>query len=215
MNPNGAVLNMKVLFVGNSHTYFHYVPARVSYFCAQQGKPIEAVMLTHPGMGLDWHLKQEMTYYNLTCGDYDAVVFQHVAHPFPGKDALLEAGTAIAAVTPEKAKKYLYMTWSEQKNPEGQAIMTESYEALAEKIGAVICPVGSNWWEAQKLYLDAHFYHTDGEHSSVLGASFSAAVIGRTLLGMEVDPAICYADAKVMAELPEDPAVMLGKRAES
>ena len=205
---------MKVLFIGNSHTYVHYVPARVAYFCAQQGKPIEAVMLTHPGMGLDWHLKQEMTYYNLTCGDYDAVVFQHVAHPFPGKEALLEAGTAIAAVTPEKTEKYLYMTWSEKKNPEGQAVMTESYEELAEKIGAKICPVGPNWWAAQKLHPEEEFYYTDGEHSSVLGASFSAAVIGRTLLGMEVSPELCYADAKAMESLPRDPAVLLGKKAE-
>ena len=34
-------------------------------------------MLTHPGMGLDWHLKQSQTYYNLMCGGYDAVVGAH------------------------------------------------------------------------------------------------------------------------------------------
>ena len=24
---------MKILFIGNSHTFVHYVPARVSHFC--------------------------------------------------------------------------------------------------------------------------------------------------------------------------------------
>lgn len=38
-------------------------------------------MLTHPGMGLDWHLEQSQTYYNLLYGRYDAVVLQHNAHP--------------------------------------------------------------------------------------------------------------------------------------
>lgn len=46
---------MKVLFIGNSHTFVHYVPARTAEFCKSYGQPIEPVMLTHPGMGLDWH----------------------------------------------------------------------------------------------------------------------------------------------------------------
>ena len=56
---------MKVLFIGNSHTFVHYVPARVARFCASHGKPVETTMLTHPGVGLDWHLEQSQTYYNL------------------------------------------------------------------------------------------------------------------------------------------------------
>jgi len=94
---------MKVLFIGNSHTFVHYVPARVSHFCAAQGKPIDTVMLAHPGMGLDWHLRQSQTYYNLLCGNYDAVVLQHNAHPFPGRESLLAAGEAMAAITPENS----------------------------------------------------------------------------------------------------------------
>ena len=41
---------MKVLFIGNSHTFVHYVPARTAEFCKSYGQPIEPVMLTHPGM---------------------------------------------------------------------------------------------------------------------------------------------------------------------
>lgn len=199
---------MKVLFIGNSHTFVHYVPARVSHFCAMQGNPIDAVMLTHPGMGLDWHLQQSQTYYNLLCGNYDAVVLQHNAHPFPGKDSLLKAGEAMAAITPENTKIYLYMTWSEKKNPEGQAVMTEAYEALAEKIGAKICPVGRVWWSLAAQHPEEDLYFADGEHTSVLGASLSAAVIGRTLLGMEVTPEICYADAKELEKLELDPRMI-------
>ena len=83
---------MKVLFLGNSHTFVHYVPARAARFCQDQGRPLEAVMLTHPGVGLDWHLEQSQTYFNLLCGGYDAVVLQHNAHPFPGRESLLAAG---------------------------------------------------------------------------------------------------------------------------
>ena len=38
----------------------------------------------------------------------------------------------------------------------------------------------------------------------MLGASLAGAVIGRTLLGMEVSPDLCYEDAKVLESLSLD-----------
>ena len=67
---------MKILFLGNSHTFVHYVPARFQRFCADHGEAVDVTMLTHPGVGLDWHLKQSQTYFNLLCGGYDAVVLR-------------------------------------------------------------------------------------------------------------------------------------------
>lgn len=195
---------MKALFIGNSHTFVHYVPARAKAFCESHGHSLEPVMLTHPGMGLDWHLQQSQTYFNLMCGGYDAVILQHNAHPFPGKDSLLKAGRQIAALTPAGTKIYLYMTWSEKNNPQGQATMSQAYEELAKEIRAEICPVGRIWWQVASAHPEEELYFADGEHSSVLGASLSAAVIGRTLLGMEVTLALCYADAKELERLALD-----------
>ena len=76
---------MKVLFIGNSHTFVHYVPARTAEFCKSYGQPIEPVMLTHPGMGLDWHLRQSQTYFNLLWGGYDAVIFAAQRPPLSGQ----------------------------------------------------------------------------------------------------------------------------------
>lgn len=199
---------MKVLFIGNSHTFVHYVPLRVSVFCGKHGRDIDAVMLTHPGMGLDWHLRQSQTCFNLMYGGYDAVILQHNAHPFPGRDSLLTSGKAMAKMVPEKTKIYLYMTWSEKNHPEGQDQMSEAYEALAGEIGAVVCPVGRIWWQVAKLHPQEELYFTDGEHSSVLGASLSAAVIGRTLLDMEITPKDCYRDAKELENLTQDPRMI-------
>ena len=189
---------MKILFIGNSHTFVHYVPDRVVKFCEMQGAEVEATMLTHPGMGLDYHLKQHQTIYNVMRGKYDAIVLQHNAHPFPGKEQLIASGEALAKLIPADRKIFLYMTWSEKNNRAGQEIMTASYEALAEKIGASICPVGKIWWQVADNHPEEELYYKDGEHSSVLGASLSASVIGRTLLGMEVSAEVCYNDAKIL-----------------
>ena len=199
---------MKVLFIGNSHTYVHYVPMRVSEFFKKQGEELDAVMLTYPGVGLDWHLENSQTYFNLIYGNYDAVILQHNAHPFPGKESLISAGKSMAALVPEKTKIYVYMTWSEKNNPEGQAVMSEAYELLAQEIGATVCPVGRVWQQARCEHPEEEFYFEDGEHSSVLGASFSAAVIGRTLLGMEVTADLCYKDAKDIERMTQDPRMI-------
>lgn len=200
-HPEERGINMKVLFLGNSHTFVHYVPARVSHFCESHGSPLDTTMLTHPGMGLDWHLKQSQTYYNLLYGKYDAVVLQHNAHPFPGKESLLQAGKAMAALTPQETRVFLYMTWSEKRNPQGQRAMTDAYKSLAAETGARLCPVGEIWWQVAAAHPEEELYFADGEHSSVLGASLAGAVIGRTLLGMEINPEQCYRDAKDLARL--------------
>lgn len=199
---------MKVLFIGNSHTYVHYVPMRVSEFARMHGENIEATMLTYPGVGLDWHLEQSPTYFNLIYGNYDAVILQHNAHPFPGKESLITAGKAVSKLVPENTKIYVYMTWSEKKNPEGQDIMSEAYESLAEEIGATVCPVGRIWQQIIKDHPEEELYFDDGEHSSVLGASLSAAVIGRTLLGMDITSDICFKEAKQIKTMIQDPRMI-------
>ena len=199
---------MKILFIGNSHTYVHYVPLRVTEFCKKQGEDMDTLMLTYPGVGLDWHLEQSQTYFNLIYGKFDAVVFQHNAHPFPGKESLVSSGKALAKLVPETTKIYVYMTWSEKNNPEGQAVMSEAYECLAKEIGATVCPVGNLWQQARKARPEEEFYFEDGEHSSVLGASFSAAVIGRTLLGMDLTWEACYKDAKEFEDIVQDPRMI-------
>lgn len=195
--------DMKILFIGNSHTFVHYVPLRVKRFVESHGIKCEANMLSHPGIGLDWHLKQSQTCFNLLYGNYDAVILQHNAHPFPGRDSLLESGKEIKKLIPEETKVYLYMTWSEKNNPGGQEIMSRSYEELAASIDAKLCPVGELWWKVHDIYPD-ELYLQDGEHSSVFGASLAASVIGRTLLQMESGVEQCYADAKRLENMEMD-----------
>lgn len=86
-------MNRKVLFIGNSHSYFNdmrrFLPA-----CAKKGAGVnvDAVMLTHPGMTLGWHMEQYYEVrYNLLYGHYDDCVIQQGAHPFPGYEATKEA----------------------------------------------------------------------------------------------------------------------------
>ena len=198
---------MKILFIGNSHTFVHYVPLRVRQYIEMNAESAEVTMLTHPGMGLDYHLKQSTTYMNLIYGNYDAVILQHNAHPFLGKESLIMSGKAMAEIVPETTHIYLYMTWSEKNNPEGQKIMSEAYVELADMIGATVCPVGEVWWKVKAKYPD-ELYFEDGEHSSVFGSSLSAAVIARTLLNKGTALEDVYKDAKALEKIECDPRMI-------
>ena len=105
------------------------------------------------------------------------------------------------------------MTWSEKNNPQGQEAMGDAYEELGRRIGATVCPVGRVWQQVRKDHPEEELYFTDGEHSSVLGASLAGAVIGRTLLGMDLSPILCFEDAKALETLlPGSPDAGFGCR---
>ncbi len=55
---------------------------------------------------------------------------------------------------------------------------------------------------------EEELYFADDEHSSVLGDSLAGAIIGRTLLGLELTPETCYQDANVLESVLLDPRMI-------
>ena len=52
----------KILFIGNSHTYFNDMPALVAELFEQVlGQEIHVTMLASPGVPLRWHIDQPQT----------------------------------------------------------------------------------------------------------------------------------------------------------
>ena len=66
---------------------------------------------------------------------------------------MLEAAKAINQWIQEAGSTPVaYMTWAEKTNEAGQRKMTEAYREMAEQLGAVLAPVGEEWWQ----YKQAH-----------------------------------------------------------
>ena len=61
---------MKVLFIGNSHTFFNDMPALFARFAEMTtGEKTEAVMLAYGGRDYKWHRKEYFSVrYNLLYG---------------------------------------------------------------------------------------------------------------------------------------------------
>jgi len=77
---------MKVLFVGNSHTYFNDMPYIFAYLCAAKGVCVQPTMLTRGGECLENHAKSEQVLFNIRYGEYDLCVLQEVESAFPGAE---------------------------------------------------------------------------------------------------------------------------------
>ena len=175
---------MRVLFVGNSHSYFNDMPALFARMCEElTGERPEVTLLAYSGRSLAWHREEYFALrFALLQGRYDYCVLQQQAHPFPGEPATEEALRQILPLCEKGgAKPVLYMTWPEKAKPQNAAPMIDSYEALAERLGAALAPVGELFESFRGT--DIELYWQDGEHASPYGSYLTAATLAALLCG--------------------------------
>lgn len=176
---------MRVLFIGNSHTYVNDMPQIFAEICRKSGVSTEVTMLTHGGMGWDFHKEQPEVRFNIRYGNYDAVVLQHTAHPMGDLGVMHESGARLIEWVKEaNARPVLYMTWTaERDGAAAQSGMSEPYRRLAKEYGCDIAPVGEAWWRFHAACPGETLYAEDGEHASLTGSTLAAFTVASVILG--------------------------------
>ena len=169
---------MRVLLIGNSHTYFNDMPRIFREIARGNGVETEVAMLAHGGMGFGFHAEQPEARFNILYGNYDYIVLQHVAHPFGDEEEMFRDARRLAdLIAQTSARPILYMTWPEKRNPQGLARMAEAYLRLGRELPARVAPVGLAWARYRREHPDQELYFTDGEHASPLGSRLAAYTI--------------------------------------
>ena len=181
----------RVLFIGNSYTYFWNLPQLVSAMAESQGENIYTEQSTSGGVNWKQHWegdKELKTQELIKNGDWDIVVLQnHSLSTFKNQDEFFEYGKKlISLVKSSAAQPLLYVTWSREANPLMQEGINEAYFKLAEETGSDVLAVGSAWSEAKKLKPELELYHPDGSHSSPYGSYLTAALFYKKLSGKSV-----------------------------
>ena len=171
----------KVLFVGNSYTYFWNLPQSVMTFAKGQGINIEARQSTSGGTNLGQHWRGEKklkTVDKIKEGNFDMIILQdHSKRAIDHPDSLLHYGKLLGKLIKKSgAKPYVYMTWGREWDSTMQAPITKEYVKLAKKINATIVPVGPTWQRARELRPELVLYDEDGSHPSALGTYLTACV---------------------------------------
>ncbi|MBQ1878122.1 MAG: hypothetical protein II161_04820 [Erysipelotrichaceae bacterium] len=177
---------MKVLFVGNSHTFFNDMPELFARFVEKTaGEKPEVVMLAYGGRDYKWHRQEYFALrFNLMYGNYDYCILQQAAHPYPPREETLEdGGFLIDMCRKQGVTPIIYMTWAEKKKPENQQKMIDTCQTLAREKGALLAPVGEVWQQVQQCYPDIELYFRDGEHAGPYGDYLIAGVMCKLLTG--------------------------------
>lgn len=177
---------MKILFIGNSHTFMNDMPALVRDMVRDvTGEECEAVMLAYGGRSLKWHMSDEYfaVRFNLLHGGYDYCVMQEVAHPMTSEDETYENVRRITALCSTAGTvPVIFETWAEKAIPEHQAEMNRRYRFISGDTGARLAPIGEAWEKAKSIS-EAELYWSDGEHASPEGDFLTALVITKTITG--------------------------------
>ena len=80
---------MRLLFLGNSHTYYNDMPFLAAELLRAGGDAVEVAMLTRGGQSLAGHLQNEQTRFNLLYGGWDLCLAQEVTSEFPPQEDYL------------------------------------------------------------------------------------------------------------------------------
>lgn len=177
---------MRVLFIGNSHTYMNDMPATFAELWETEfAEHCEVTMLSYSDRSLEWHRQECFAVrFNLLYGGYDVCVIQQQAHPFPGYEATekpLEWILTLCAAA--GTRPVLVETWAEKAAPEHQQIMREAYDTLAAKYGVTLAPVGRIWEELRRSHGEIELFWKDGEHASVCGDYLIAVTLCDVISG--------------------------------
>ncbi|AGA80395.1 hypothetical protein [Echinicola vietnamensis] len=179
---------LRVLFVGNSYTYFWNLPQMVSALAADQGMSIITRKSTLGGATLKQHWEGERgleTKKMISEGEWDVVVLQNHSKSTINDPVEFEdyGKKFIELVKAKGAKPLLYMTWARNWNPLMQETISEGYRDLAKSTGVDLAPVGEVWGQARILRPDLSLFDPDGSHPSQIGTYLTACVFYRILSG--------------------------------
>ena len=177
---------MRVLFVGNSHTYFNDMPELFARMCERlTGEKPEVTMLAFSGKSLAWHREKYFALrVALLHGEFDYCVHQQQAHPFPGEEETRAAVIPIIRLCRKAGvKPVLFSTWAKRSEPNMAEVMSRFYRALSRETGALLAPIGDLFAKAQAERPEIDLFWKDGAHASPYGSWLCAAVFAAMMCG--------------------------------
>lgn len=179
---------LRVLFVGNSYTYFENLPQVVSVISEQTGTVLITEKITIGGAKLSEHWRGARglnTVEKIRNGDYDIVVLQEWSLGTVNErdSAVFYLGLFSKLARDAGAEPYYYLTWGREKIPQQQEVISRVYRETAALNRATVVPAGEAWARARELRPEIKLYDPDGTHPSDLGTYLTACVFVATITG--------------------------------
>lgn len=174
---------MKLLFIGNSHTYYNAMPDMVRQLFEATGQRVHVTMLAEGGKNLAYHTTSHNALWNIRYGGYDLVIAQDKAVGF--EEASFQTGASFLKTEAEKsgAAFYLYMPWASRDNRAAQGAMTDAYQSFCRANKCYFAPAGEVFTRMLLTEPAERIFREDGNHATPFGSYVAAVTIFYTLTG--------------------------------
>ncbi len=190
---------MKILFIGNSYTYYNDMPNMLLALAEENGKSAVVDTVTKGGGRLYESLSEgsdegKKIRELLMKGGYDVLVLQEQSHtPLTDPKRFLEGARGLRMLVGAE-RTVLYATWGRKDGSPlldelgmtslGMSMMLElSYERMGKLIGAELSPVGRAFAAVASEHPELELYNEDMSHPSYLGSALAALVLYKTVFG--------------------------------
>jgi len=194
--PAQAGKTLRVLFVGNSYTYYNDLPLMFRSLAkvAQPELNVEVRAITEGGISLGetWHKRELQEALEREKWDY-VVLQEHSMLGWAYRDgeeivndpAYFWQSLQLYApkIRRAGAVPVLYLTWSRKAKPEAQVELDYAYAAGAREIKAKVAPVGRAWLGIRQNEPEIELFANDGSHPTLAGSYLAACVFVTTLVG--------------------------------
>ena len=200
----------KILFLGNSYTYYNDLPGILVDLAANAGQDLTESSNTPGGASLQGHSSNNTTLNLIAQGDWDFVVLQDQSQmpSFPEGQFMAdsyeyaqELNQAILGANP-CTETVFYMTWGRENGDASNCpnwppvctyegmddLLAERYQLMATDFSGIVSPVGKVWRYLRDNELNVDLYNSDESHPSMAG-SYAAAVTFFTTI-YRMDPTI-------------------------
>ena len=125
---------MNILFIGNSHTYYHDMPRKVALLGLRDGVDCHTVMIAHGGWRLSQHVKEADVKFNVKYGMYDFIIIQDHSYPIEFIEEFKEGVSTLATMARNVGSiPLLYETWTRVDDEKNQIKIHKLHEEVAEK----------------------------------------------------------------------------------
>ncbi|MBE6555100.1 MAG: hypothetical protein E7663_02530 [Ruminococcaceae bacterium] len=174
---------MKLLFIGNSHTYYNDLGATVLKLLEAVGTRPHVTISTTGGKSLVYHTTKHDVLFNIRYGGYDVVIAQDQASSFDPASFRVGAEELKRLAEESGARFYLYMPWACRDDRKSQHVMTDAYLSFCRNHGCRFAPVGEVFSRILQHEQADALYREDGNHATPLGSYIAAVTIFYMLTG--------------------------------
>lgn len=197
-------MEKKILFVGNSYTYYNDMPSTMFAPLAEAaGQPVQVSLVAKGGWKLSRYADPEdeggkLLRETIRGQRYDCVVLQEQSFtPVVDPEQFFDGIAGVRDLLKDRAERFvLYATWGRKSGSEKLAELglssiemteklAEAYDQAGEMFGMQVAHAGKAFAAYQAEHPEAELYNSDKSHPSALGSEIAARTLVETILKSE------------------------------